>query len=131
MLFVKIFGFTLASGVLLTSIAMIVMGGRFQQIEASAYSGKRRPWWFILISVLLISLYLVALITFFDSSKNWAGWTLILLIPAGWILKGLLVVFNVKGRQKVSSISGDSAWTKVALARLPLALLLALLSYYA
>jgi hypothetical protein len=132
MLLIKAFGFILALGVIGTSVAMAVMGGRWQKIEQSAYGGGRLPPWFLLGSALVIALYLAALIAFIRSpGKTWAGWILALLPLVGWSIKAILVVFNPKGREAVSSISGDQAWRKVAIARLPLGLLLLVLVYFA
>jgi hypothetical protein len=44
MFIVKLFGFTIATAALFTSIAMFVMGGKWQRIEQAAYGGNRRPW---------------------------------------------------------------------------------------
>lgn len=126
----KLFGYTLSAGTAATSLAMIGMGSRFQRVEAAAYAGERRPWWFYAIGIPLIVIYIASLIDFLRTEKrNWASWTLILLIPVGWTVKAALVVFNPQGRQTVSSIEGDTAWRKVGLARLPLAVVLALLAY--
>jgi len=108
----------------------MIMGERWQKIEASAYSGKRRPIWFVLISICLIALYIIAFINFVPSDKNWASWILMCLLPIGWIIKGILVVFNKEGREKVSNISGDKAWIKIGLVRLPIAVLLIVLSLF-
>ncbi|MDP3045617.1 MAG: hypothetical protein Q8N93_09510 [Bacillota bacterium] len=126
---VKIFGFVLAAGVVGTSLAMWVMGERWQRIERSAYGGERRPWWFYVGSVLLIAFYGVALAAFLGSpDKTWAGWVLMLVIPLGWVIKGGLLVFSEKGRKKITAIAGDEGWRKVALARLPVALILVILA---
>jgi hypothetical protein len=129
---IQLFGYFLASAALFTSIAMALMGARWQAVEQSAYAGQHRPWWFILISILLVGLYLAALVTFIGTlEKNWAGWLLMVVIPVGWGLKAALVIFNPKGRQAVSAIEGDQNWRKVALARLPIAVLLAVLTWFA
>jgi len=131
MLFVKMFGFMLAAAALFTSLAMMIMGGNWQRIEELAYAGNRRPWWFKVISVFLILLYVLALVNFIVNDKNWASWTLMVIIPVGWVIKAAAVVFNKEGRKKVSSISGDENWRKVALARLPIAIILAVLAIFA
>lgn len=132
MLYVKIFGYFLASAALLTSLAMALMGARWQAVEQSAYAGERRPWWFVAASALLIGFYLFALYHFaIAAPKTWAGWLLMVILPLGWGLKAALVVFNPQGRAAVSAIAGDQNWRKVALARLPIALLLGILTWFA
>lgn len=128
---VKLFGYLFAAGVVGTSIAMMILGGRWQKIEASAYAGDRRPTWFWIGSACVIVLYLAVLVSFIRGEKNWASWILAVIIPVGWAVKGGLVTFNAKGRKAVSSVSGDSGWTKVALARLPVAVILAVLAWFA
>lgn len=132
MAFVKLFGFLLASAALLTSLAMALMGARWQAVERSAYAGERRPWWFVAASVWLIGFYLFTLYHFFNAApKTWAGWLLMVILPLGWGLKAALVIFNPQGRTAVSSIGGDQNWRKVALARLPIAILLGILTWFA
>jgi hypothetical protein len=128
----QLFGFALAGGVLFTSLAMVLMGGRWQRVEVAAYGSNRRPWWFWVGSAVVIALYLAALASFVTAAdKTWAGWILMVAIPLGWGIKAALITFNPKGRRTVTSISGDTAWVKVAAARLPIALVLAMLSVYA
>jgi uncharacterized membrane-anchored protein len=131
MLIVNVFGFTLAAGALLTSIAMITMGEKWQNVERRAYAGNKRPWWFVLVSILLIAFYIAALINFWASEKTIAGLILMIIIPIGWGLKAILIVLNPSGRQKVSAISGDKAWIKIGLARLPIAVILFILALFA
>ncbi len=132
MFYIKLFGYFLASAAVFTSAAMALMGARWQAVEQSAYAGERRPWWFILISILLLGLYLAALVAFIRApEKTWAGWLLMVVIPVGWGLKGALVIFNTKGRQIVSAIEGDRNWVKIAMARLPIAILLSILTWLA
>lgn len=132
MFYVKLFGYFLASAAFFTSLAMALMGARWQAVEQSAYASERRPWWFVTASVLLIGFYLFALYHFIGAApKTWAGWLLMVILPLGWGLKAALVVFNPKGRAAVSAIEGDQNWRKVALARLPIALLLGVLTWFA
>jgi hypothetical protein len=127
---IKMFALLLAAGVVGTSLAIITMGGRWQQVEEAAYGGERRPWWFWLTSLVLLGLYAGALFSFITGDRTWAGWVLVVILPLGWALKGALVVFNKKGRQTITSITGDQAWIKVGLARLPIAVVLVVLALF-
>jgi hypothetical protein len=128
---VQIYGYSIAVFAALASVVMFAMGGKFQNVESSAYAGKKRPWWFVAISVILLLGYAYVLFSFVQLDKTWASWTLVVLLPLGWGLKAAMVVFNPKGRAAVTAISGDSAWRKVALARFPIAIVLAALAFYA
>ena len=130
-MWIKLFGFGLAAGVVLTSSAIALMGARWQRVEASVYSGERRPFWYWLVSALVISLYAAALMNFVGADKTLAGWILVIVLPVGWAAKVALVTFNRAGRQSVSNLSGNTAWLKVAVARLPAALLLGVLAWLA
>lgn len=118
---VQLFGYLLAGGVLLSSLAMFALGGRFQQVEQAAYAGARRPLWFWAVSAVVVVLYLAALVSFVAGPKTWAGWLLMVILPLGWALKAGLVIVNPAGRAQVTAIEGDAAWRKVALLRLPIA----------
>ena len=129
---VQIFGLVIAAAVLGTSILIAVMGGRFQKVEQAAYSEKGKPWWFYLSFAAYIIFYLAVLVSFITSpDKTWAGWVLVIVIPIGALIKGSLIIFNKKGQEKVTSIEGDQAWMKIALARLVLVPLFLVLAYYA
>lgn len=130
-MYIKLFGYFLAVIALLVSFVMAISGGRWQALEKAAYGGKKRPWWFIALSILLIGLYILAVVSFIGAQRNWAGWLLMVVIPLIWGLKGALLVFNPKGRQAVSDLEGDQNWRKVALARFPIAILLGILTYLA
>lgn len=128
---VRVFGWALSGGVLATSAAMAIMGERWQRVEAAAYGEERRPRWFWALSAGVIGLYLAALASFIRGARTRAGWVLMVAIPLGWAIKGGLVVFSPAGRQRASSISGTRSWRRVALARLPIAALLAALARFA
>ncbi|TVR57753.1 MAG: hypothetical protein EA426_11500 [Spirochaetaceae bacterium] len=131
MMFPRVFALVLATAVLVTSILIFVMGARFQKVEQAAYSGARRPWWFIMGLIVFAALYIVALVGFIGSAeKTWAGWVLMVVIPVGAALKGGLVILNKKGQQVVTSIEGDAAWRKIALARAVLLPIFLVLAYY-
>ena len=131
-MWVNIFGYTLAGLLLLTSLGMILMRGKWQQIEAAGYrSGEGLSWWAIGLAIVLVVLYVASVIQFIHAEQTTAGWLLILLVPVGWAFKAVLVVFNPQGRAALSNISGDANWIKVGLARLPLALILGVLAYLA
>ena len=132
MMLAKAFAALLAVAVLGTSVWMYVMGARFQAVEARAYAGARRPWWFVVALVAYAVLYLAALAAFVMApERSWAAWVLIVVIPVAAALKGALVVFNRKGQAVVTAIEGDAAWRRIALSRAVLVPLFVLLAYYA
>lgn len=128
---VKIFGLVLAAGAFGISLAMMIMGGRWQRIEMAGYGGVRRPWWFYAISLGLIGFYVIALVSFIGGEKTWGGWGVMVFIPVVWAIKGIVLVFNPKGRKVVSSILGNEGWIKVGLARLPVAIILGVFALFA
>ncbi len=128
----KGFALVLAAAVLATSVMIFAMGGRFQLVEAKAYAGDRRPWWFSLGLVAFAALYVAALIGFVTApDRTWAGWVLMVVIPVGAALKAGLVILNPKGRATVSAIEGDRAWRRIALARAVLVPVFLVLAYFA
>lgn len=132
MMLVKAFAVLLALAVLATSVLMYVMGGRFQAVEARAYGGERRPWWFVAALVAYAALYVAALIGFvLAPERSWAAWVLMVVIPVAAALKGGLVLLNPKGQAVVTSIQGDAAWRRIALSRAVLVPLFVLLAFYA
>jgi hypothetical protein len=132
MMLAKAFAALLAVAVLGTSVWMYVLGSRFQAVEARAYAGERRPWWFVLALAAYAVLYLAALVGFLMApERSWAAWALIVVIPVAAALKGALVLFNRKGRAVVTAIEGDAAWRRIALSRVVLVPLFVLLAYYA
>ena len=132
MVLVKAFAALLAVAVLATSVMIYVMGGRFQAVEARAYGGARRPWWFVAALVAYAALYVAALAAFvLAPERSWAAWALMVVIPVAAALKGALVLFNRKGQAVVTSIEGDTAWRRIALSRAVLVPLFVLLAYYA
>ena len=42
---IRVFGLVLTAGVLGSGLAIALLGGRWQRIEAAAYAGHQRPWW--------------------------------------------------------------------------------------
>ena len=130
-MYIKLFGYLIAAGVFFTSLAMYWMGARWQAVEQAGYGGKHRPWWFYVLSILLIGLYGLAVVDFAGADKNWATWVLVVVFPAGWALKGALIVFNARGRAAVTSVEGDQNWRRIAFARLPIAVILGVLAFFA
>ena len=127
-MWVQIFGCGLTAFALATSLGMIAMGRRWQAIEAAAYGGARRPVWFWLAAAILLVLWALAARDFEQTERTWVGWTLIAGVPLIWLLKAGLLVFNPKGREVVSGIDTDAGWRKVGFARLPIAVVLAVLT---
>ena len=125
---IEIFGYSLAALALATSLGMIAMGRRWQELEAAAYGGARRPAWFRLSAAVLVLVWALALRDFALMEPNWAGLALIVGVPVIWTFKAGLLVFNSKGRKAVSAINTDAGWRRIGLARLPIAAVLAALT---
>jgi hypothetical protein len=131
MLLPGIFALMIAGAVLSTSILMFVMGAKFRNVELAAYSGKRKPWWFIAGMAAYIILFIAALISFITApERSVAAWILMVVIPVGAGLKLALVVLNPKGQAKVTSIEGADDWRKIALARSVLVPIFVALAYF-
>lgn len=127
-MWVEVFGYGLAALALATSMGMLAFGRRWQRIEAAAYGGTQRPAWFWLAAALLIVLWAIAAWDFAVSDKTWAGWALIVGVPLIWCAKASALVFNPKGRKAVSGIDTDAGWRRIGLARLPIGVILAVLT---
>jgi hypothetical protein len=127
----EVFGYGLATLAFFTSAGMLVLGRGWQKFEAAAYGGTRRPLWFWLAVGLLGLVWALAAWDFAKADRNWAGWVLIAGAPLVWSLKATLIVFNPKGRQAVTKIDTDAGWRRIGLARLPIALVVALLTAFA
>lgn len=123
-MFLKIFAWLLAAGMLATGIWVYAGGESVKKTMDTIYIKKQWPWWLILTTALYLVLYLAALISFIASAdKNWAGWVLILIFPVGALLKLIM-------RRKVETIQDTDSWGKLALVRvlifMPLFIILAL-----
>lgn len=132
--YVEIFGIALTLLAAATSAGMILFADRWQALEAWAYGGARRPWQVWVLAVALLVLWALALGAFLlepDAARTWAGWALVAGVPALWAVKAVALVFNPKGRAKVSGISDPRSWRRIGLARLPIAVVLAVLTWLA
>ncbi|GAA6202885.1 hypothetical protein [Aquicoccus sp. SU-CL01552] len=127
---IEVFGYGLAVLALATSLGMIAMGRRWQKVEARAYGGVRRPKWFLGATLCLGGLWILAAFDFARSEQTIAGWALIAGVPLVWSMKAALIVFNPKGRKAVTAIDTDAGWRKIGLARLPIALVLVILTVF-
>lgn len=123
-MWIAIFGYGLAALALATSLGMILLGRRWQTIEAAAYGGDRRPIWFWAAAAVLLTVWALAAAEFAASDRNWSGWTLIAGVPLVWAAKAAALVFNPKGRKIVSGIDTDKGWRRIGLARLPIGIVL-------
>jgi len=126
-----VFGGTLAALAAITSFGMILMPAHWQKLEAWAYGGARRPWTVWALAGFLVVLWAMGLADFVQRSamdRGWAGWALVAGVPALWALKAAALVFNPAGRAAVSGISDPRRWRQIGVARLPIALGLAVLT---
>ena len=131
MLLPRVFALILAFAVLATSILIYVMGARFQEVEKKAYSGDKRPWWFHVGLAVFSAIYFIALADFIMADeRSLAAWILMVVIPVGAALKLGLVILNEKGKERVTSIEGDRAWRRIAIARAALVPVFLALAYF-
>lgn len=129
-----VFGVALTAVAALTSAGMILLAARWQAVEVWAYGGARRPWPVWALAGLLLALWALALVEFAlgpENARTWAGWALVVGVPALWAVKAAALVFNAKGRAVVTSISGARNWRRIGLARLPIAAILAAMTWFA
>jgi len=128
------FGVSLTTLAAATSLGMLFVPARWARLEAWAYGGVRRPWPVWGLAALLLALWGLAAAEFAllpETGRTWAGWTLVAGVPALWAVKSVALVFNPKGRAAVSGISDPYTWSRIGLARLPIALGLAALVWFA
>lgn len=127
-----IFGFVLTALAAITSAGMLLVPRLWQGLETWAYGGDGRPRTLWALAVLLLVLWGLGAAEFAmrpAASRNWAGWALAAGVPALWAVKSAALVFNEKGRAAVSSITAERTWRRIGWARLPIALVLALLTW--
>ena len=62
--------------------------------------------------------------------RSLAAWILMVVIPVGATLKIGLVILNEKGKERVTSIEGDIAWRRIAIARAALVPVFLILAYF-
>jgi hypothetical protein len=129
-----IFGILLTGLAAATSAGMMLFASHWQRLEVWAYGGAYRPWPIWVLAGLLLALWALGATEFAlrpAASRHWAGWALAVGVPALWAIKSAALVFNTKGRAAVSSISEDRSWRLIGLARLPIAVVLAWLTWLA
>lgn len=127
----EIFGATLTLISALTSAGMILFASHWQVIEGWAYGGTHRPWPVWLLGGVLLCLWALGLADIIlhpTPGHAWAGWSLAIGVPALWAVKSVALVFNARGRAAVSAISDPRNWRLIGLARLPIAIILAMLT---
>lgn len=134
MAWLTIFGIVLTALAAATSLGMLLFPERWGRLEAWAYGGARRPWPVWALACVLLALWGLAAVEFAlrpDGGRNLAGWALVAGVPALWAVKSAALVSNAKGRDVVSGISDPCSWRRIGLARLPIALGLAALVWFA
>ena len=127
-----IFGVSLTLLAAATSLGMLLLPERWGRLEVWAYGGARLPWPVWGLEVLLLALWGLVAADFtlrLDTGRTWAGWALVVGVPALWAVKSAALVFNPRGRAAVSSVSDPNTWRRVGLARLPIVPVLATLTW--
>lgn len=127
-----IFGVSLTLLAAATSFGMLLLPERWGRLEVWAYGGAQRPWPVWGLAALLLALWGLGVVDFAlrpDTGRTWAGWALVVGVPALWAVKSAALVFNPTGRAAVSSVSDPNTWRRVGLARLPIVLVVAALTW--
>ncbi|MFU8863251.1 MAG: hypothetical protein ACNA7O_05000 [Rhodobacterales bacterium] len=127
-----IFGVSLTLLAAATSLGMLLLPERWGRLEVLAYGGAQRPWPVWGLAALLLALWGLGVVDFAlrsDTGRTFAGWALVAGVPALWAVKSAALVFNPRGRAAVSSVSDPDTWRRVGLARLPIVLVVAALTW--
>ena len=127
-----IFGLSLPGLAAATSFGMLLVPERWGRLEVWAYGGARQPWPVWGLAALLLALWGLGALDFAlrsEAGRTWAGWALVAGVPALWVVKSAALVFNPRGRAAVSSVSDPKTWRRIGLARLPIVLVLAALTW--
>ncbi|WP_343081381.1 hypothetical protein [Ostreiculturibacter nitratireducens] len=127
-----IFGASLTLLAAATSLGMLLFPKRWGMLEVWAYGGARRPWPVWGLAALLLALWGLGAVDFAlrsDAGSTRPGWALVAGVPALWAVKSATLVFNPRGRAAVSSVSDPKTWRRIGLARLPIVLVLAALTW--
>lgn len=128
-----IFGISMILLTAATNLGMLLFPERWGRLEGWAYGGARRPWPIWALAGLLLALWMLGASDFSlrpNTGRAWAGWVLVTCVPALWAVKSAALVFNSRGRAAVSSVSDPKTWRRIGLARLPIVLVLAALTWF-
>lgn len=134
MAWLTIFGVLLTALAVATSLGMLLFPERWSRLEVWAYGGATRPRPVWALASILLALWGLAAAEFAlrpDGGRTLAGLALVAGVPAFRAVKSIALVFNPKGRAVVSGISDPRSWRRIGLARLPIALGLAALVWFA
>jgi hypothetical protein len=131
MILTKMFGYTLAAIILLSGAALLWLREKWQKIEEVVYTRGKKPVWLWAPAAVALVFYAVVVWSFVTGPKLWAGWVLVLAVPAAWLVKTMLSYFFPTLRETVPEGAGSEVWRREALARVPAVILLLLLTYLA